>query len=198
MLQCVILTYLFTYLLTYLLTYSMKQSPSWEANNLSASQEFPILWNQKVHYNIHKCLPPVPILRQLDPVHNPTFHFLQIHLNIIIPSMPGSPKWSLSFRLPHQNPVQAFPLPLTCYMLCPSHSYQFYHPNDIGWGVHIIKLLITQFSPLPCHLVPIRPKYTQHPILEHSQPTFLLPCEWQNFTPIQNNTQNYSSVHLNL
>ena len=30
-----------TYLLTYLLTYSMEQSPSWEANWLSASQEIP-------------------------------------------------------------------------------------------------------------------------------------------------------------
>ena len=33
------------YLLTYLLTYSMQHSPSWEANQLSASQEIPrILW----------------------------------------------------------------------------------------------------------------------------------------------------------
>ena len=36
-------------LLTYLLTYSMEQSPSWEANCFSASQEIPhILWNPKL------------------------------------------------------------------------------------------------------------------------------------------------------
>ena len=44
-------------------------------------------------------------MSQLDPVHRPTSHFLKIYLNIILPSTPGSPKWSLSFWFPHQNPV---------------------------------------------------------------------------------------------
>jgi len=135
--------YLRTYLLhTYLLTYSMEQS-SWEANQFSASQEIPrILWNLKLHYRIHKCPPPVPILSQLDPVYAPTSHFLKIHHNIILPSTPGSPKWSLSLRFPYLNPVYVSPLPHMRYMDRPSHSSRFYHPNNIGWEIQIIKLLI--------------------------------------------------------
>ena len=54
----------------------MQQSPSWEANGFSASQEFPrISRNSNVNYRHYKCPPPVRILSQLDPVHNPTSPF---------------------------------------------------------------------------------------------------------------------------
>jgi hypothetical protein len=118
----------------------MEQSPFREANQFSASQDIPrILWNPKVHYRSHRCPPPVPIKNQIDSVHTPTSHFLQIHLNIILPTTSESPKWSISFTFPHQNPVYASPLLYTRYMPSPSHSSPFYQPNIIGWGVQIIK-----------------------------------------------------------
>jgi hypothetical protein len=97
----------------------------------------------KFNYHIHKCPPLVPILSQLDSVHTPTSHFLKIRLNtsIIVPSTTGSPKWCLSLRFTHQTPVYASPLPHTLYLPRPSHSW-FYHPNNIGWWLQIIKLLI--------------------------------------------------------
>ena len=106
----------------------MEQSPSWEANQFSASEEIPsILWNLKFHCHIHKCPPPVPVLSQINPVHSPTFHFLKVHFNIL-PSMPGSSKLSLSLRFPHQNPLYTSPVPHTC----PAHLILFYF---ITWTI---------------------------------------------------------------
>jgi hypothetical protein len=38
------------------------------------------------------------------------------------------------------------------------HSSWFDHPNNIWWGLQIIKFLIMLFSPLPCYLLCLRPK----------------------------------------
>ena len=73
--------------------------------------------------------------------------------------------------------------PHTCYMPRPPQSSRFYHPNNIWWGVQVIKLLIVWFSPFPCYFVPLRPKYSpQQPFLKHLQPSFLPQYERPNKT----------------
>jgi len=93
----------------------MEHSPPSEANRFLASQEIPrILWNLKVHYCIHKCPPPVPILSQLDPVHTPyptpwrSILILSSHLRLglsssLFPS--GFP--TKTFYTPHISPIRA-------------------------------------------------------------------------------------------
>ena len=111
------------------------------AESLTGSQlvkKFPpILWNPNVHYRIHKCPPPVHILSQLDPVHNPhptswrSILILSSHLRL-----------GISLRFPHQNPVYTSPLPHRRCMPRPSHSFRFDHLKNFGWTVQIIKFLI--------------------------------------------------------
>jgi hypothetical protein len=59
----------------------MEQSPSRETYRFAASPEIPrVLLNPKVHYRIHNCSPPVPILSQPSPFHTLTSHFLKMSL----------------------------------------------------------------------------------------------------------------------
>jgi len=97
-------------------TYCMEQSPSWEANQFSASQQIPrILWNPDVHYRVYKSPLPITILYQINSVRAPPSHFRKIYFNIILPSTTGS----LSLKFPHQNPVCIFHFPI--HATCPSH-----------------------------------------------------------------------------
>ena len=183
---------------TYLLTYSIVRSPSWEANCFATSQEIPrISRNPKIYSRTHKRPPPVSIPDQPNPVHIPTSHILEIHPNIIHPSTPRSPQWSLSLRFPHQDPIHPPLLTHTRHMLSPSHSSWFYHPHNIGWGVQIIWLLLMWSLPFPRYIVPPRSKYSpQHHVLKHPQLPFLPQCQRPSFTPIQNNGQNCSSINF--
>ena len=63
-----------------------------------------------------------------------TSHLLEIHPNIIHPSMPRSLQWSPSLRFPHQDPIHPPLLTHMFHMPSPSHS-RFYHLHNIGWGV---------------------------------------------------------------
>ena len=65
-----------------------------------------------------------------------------------------------------------------CHMFRPSHPLWCDLRNDIWWGVHIVKFIIVQFSPVSCYFHTLRPKHLSHnPFLEHLQPVVFAWCE---------------------
>jgi len=96
----------------------------------------------------------------MHPLHTFPSYFRRIHSNIILPSTPF--ELSFPFTFSNQNIVRIHPS-RACYTPRPSHPLSFYHPNNIRWGVQVMKLLITPSSPAFCHFLPLRSKYSpQH------------------------------------
>ena len=96
---------IYIYIYIYIYIHSMQHSSYWEANRSSASQEIPhILWNQKVHYHIHKCPTSVPILSQLDPAHYSHIPVPEDSAWYYSPIYTWVSQVALSFMSPRQNP----------------------------------------------------------------------------------------------
>ena len=175
---------IFTFRLMFFVRLTKETSCQSFATKWIMKKNCPILRNPKINYRIHYSPPPVPVLIQINR-SMPHSHFLKIHFNITLPSIPRPSTWSLSFMFPHHSPVRISPLPHTCYMPHPSHSSWFDSLNNNRWGIQSIKLLFMQPTPLHCYLVPLRPKYLpQHPILEHPQPMTVPRRDRPSFTPM--------------
>ena len=130
------LFYVFT-LRNYLL-YSTQQSPFWDANRFSASQEIPrILWNPKVHCRIHKCPLRAFILIPINLVHAPIPLPDKVHFNIILScvGLPGS--FSLSQISPPKSCTHLSSPPYVLHGLPISFFFRFDHLNNIWRGVQM-------------------------------------------------------------
>jgi hypothetical protein len=79
-------------------------------------------------------------------------NIFQLYFRIILPSMHGSSKWSLSFRYPHLT-VYLFLVLHKCYMSHPSHAPLFDYLHNIWWALLIIKFLIKQYSWFHCYFI---------------------------------------------
>jgi hypothetical protein len=140
----------------------MGKSSSWEVNSHSASHEIPcLLCNLKVHNCIHMAPTLIPILSHMHPVHTLPTYFYMIHSNIIFPSMPRNSKWSLPFMLSNKNIVSISHLSHLCYMPHPLTSLpkQYFVKSSIYVAHYAV------FS----SFLPLRSKYSHHPVLKHSQ-----------------------------
>jgi len=131
----------------------MEQSP-WETNSHSTYQEITcLLWNSEVHYRVHRSLPLVPILSQINPVHNLPLYFYKNHSSIIFPSTPRSSEWPLTFRYSDQNFVRFSYLSPACYMPHPSHPLWSGKLNKTWWSIAVTKLLVMQSSVASRHFL---------------------------------------------
>jgi hypothetical protein len=69
-------------------------------SSFDQSQQIPhLLWNQNVHCRVHKSPTPIPTMRQ-NTVLSLLPQFLNVCLNITLPSMSACSKQSLPFRFP--------------------------------------------------------------------------------------------------
>ena len=106
----------------------MEQSPFWEANRFSASQEIHrILHNPKGHYRVNKSLLPLPVMSQLNTVRVPhhtswrSIFILRSHLCL------GVTSGIFLSDIATKNLYAPFLTPQTCYMPRPGHSSRFDH-----------------------------------------------------------------------
>lgn len=135
------------------------------------------------------CLQEVTSGLYLEPDESsPSFLscFLNISVNIILPSMPGFSKQ-----------YQVFPPKIcmhfsqyACDMAFPSHRPWLDHSYNIWWGEQVMELLITHFYPIYCYFFSVTSRYVpQRLVLEHPHSMFIPHYVALCFIPTQYNRQ---------
>jgi hypothetical protein len=101
-------------LVPFYLTYSMEQSPSWEADQFSQlTKKFPAFYGTRRFFNVLTSARHLS-LSWANSIQSPRppSHFLNIHLNIILPSTSVSPQRPLSPQVSPPTPcAHHSPLP---------------------------------------------------------------------------------------
>ena len=108
---------------------SMEQSPYWEANSSSSTQEIPrIPYNQNVHYHIHNIPALFSIPSQKNPIYVLTAWFILTSIiSTILPSMPRSSQQSISLIFHPSYP---------CMHISSSPTFRLPHPSQPPWVHH--------------------------------------------------------------
>jgi len=185
--------------LYYLLTHSMQHSPSSEANRFWGSQEIPhILWNPKVHYRIHKCPPPVPIDRSIQPitVHSASWRpilILSSHLRLGLPN----DLFPSDFPTKHLYTPLLSPIRATC----PTHLILLYFITRtiLGEQYRSLSSSLCSFLHSPVTSTLVGPNIPLNTLFSNTLSLRYSPqCQRPSFTPTQNKKQNYSSVYLDV
>jgi hypothetical protein len=121
-------------------------------------------------------------------LHSPILH-LDYLFNIFLQFVHKSSRGLFQVSVPKPLYTSISLHSLSCYIPRLFHSPWFYHPNVIGWGLQMVKLFITQFSPVSLHFLRLGLKYLlEHPSLEHPHVMFLPQCDRSSFTPIHKQT----------
>jgi len=97
-------------------------------------------------------------LNQFNSVHTFMFYFSKIHYNIILPSMPSSPKhFFLDVYIP-TTILYGLPSSQVCYRF---HSFHhFNYSNNIRWRAQIMKVTIIHVPSLSYFFLFLQFKYT--------------------------------------